>query len=408
MLLATIRQALDTMRLHRRWALLTMFGIVWGTASVVLLVGWGIGVQGMVDRGMQKIGKNLVYVMPGRVGEDLSPAAERRYLTFDLDDVAAVRASARRAELVSAEILMWLYVRHGATGRTIDVRGIEPDMQPLRGARLVAGRFISPDDIRFERRVAVIGQTARTRLLGGRPAIGQRLNVEGVTFEVVGLLERVGTQLTRNRTETDEQIWIPISSAMNLRGADSVDMLLARPPERRFNEDLKREVRAVLARRLHVSPKDEEAVFIISLIDILSGFDSVFAVQNAFLVILATGTLIIGGIGVMNMMLVSVNERRREIGLRLAVGARRREVVVQFLTETLVITLVGGGAGLSFGLLGCAVLGQLRSDVIPMPVVVPEVALLALGITTLVGLASGTGPAWQAARVDPAESLRAE
>ena len=408
MLLATIRQALDTMRAHRRWALLTMFGIIWGTASVVLLVGWGVGVQDMTQRGLQKVGKNLVYVFPGRVGEDLSPADERRYLSFDLEDVDAVRASVWRAELVSAEILMWMYVRHDATGRTVDVRGIEPEMQPLRGARLAAGRFITPDDVRFARRVAVIGQTARTRLLGGRPAIGQHLNMQGVTFEVIGLLERVGTQLSRNRTETDEQIWIPITSAMHLRGSDTIDVMVARPPERRYNADLKRQVRNVLARRLHVSRTDEEAVFIISMIDILSGFDAVFAAQNAFLIILATGTLIIGGIGVMNMMLVSVNERRREIGLRLAVGARRREVVIQFLIETLVITLVGGATGLSLGLLGCALLGQLGSDVIPVPVVVPQVAVLALVITTLVGLASGTGPAWQAARVDPAESLRAE
>jgi putative ABC transport system permease protein len=408
MLLATIRQALDTMRTHRRWALLTMFGIIWGTASVVLLVGWGVGVQGMVERGMQKIGKNLIYVMPGRVGEDLSPADDRRTLSFDLDDAAAVRASARRADLVSAEIMLWMYVRHGSTGRTTDVRGIESDMQPLRDARLAAGRFISPDDVRFRRRVAVIGQTARARLLGGRPAIGQTLNLEGVSFTVIGLLERVGTQLTRNRTEIDEQVWIPITSAMSLRGNEHIDIVLARATERRFNADLKREVRAVLSRRLHVSPSDEEAVFIISLIDILSGFDSVFAVQHVFLIVLATGTLIIGGIGVMNMMLVSVNERRREIGVRLAVGARRGDVVLQFLIETLVITLVGGGTGLGLGLLGCALLGLLPADVVPVPVIVPQVAFLALAITAAVGVAAGTGPAWQAARVDPAESLRAE
>ena len=408
MLLATLRQALDTMRLHRRWAVLTMFGIVWGTASVVLLVGWGIGVHGMVDRGMQKIGKNLVYVLPGRVGEDLSPADERRTLTFDLDDAAALRTSARRAELVSAEVLLWLYVRSGATGRTIDVRGIEPAMQSLRGTELAAGRYISADDVRLQRRVAVIGQTARARLLGARPTVGKRLDVEGMSFEIIGLLERVGTQLSRNRTETDEQIWIPITTAMNIRGSNHVDVLLTRPTERRFNADLKREVRSVLARRLHVSPTDEEAVFIISLVDILSGFDSVFAALNVFLIVLATGTLIIGGIGVMNMMLVSVSERRREIGLRLAVGARRRDVILQFLVETLVITLVGGGAGLALGLLGCAILGRLPSDVVPVPVVVPAVAALAIAITVAVGLASGTGPAWQAARVDPAESLRAE
>jgi putative ABC transport system permease protein len=144
------------------------------------------------------------------------------------------------------------------------------------------------------------------------------------------------------------------------------------------------------------------------MVDILSGFDSVFTVQKIFLIVLAIGTLLIGGIGVMNMMLVSVNERRREIGLRLAVGARRLDVVGQLLVETRVITLLGGAAGLSLGLLGCAVLGLLPRDVIPVPVVVPGVVVLAIVVTTAVGVASGLAPAWRAALVDPSESLRSE
>ena len=409
MLWAIIQQALDTMRLHRRWAALTMFGIVWGTASVVLLVGWGVGAHRMTDAGLQKVGKNLVYILAGRVGEDLAPADERRQLHLEMKDADAVRASARRAEYASAEILQFMLARYGANSRLLDVRGVEPVMQELRGVTMAAGRFISADDVRFQRRVAVIGQTARQRLFGPRPAVGQRLDLDGRGFEVVGLLDRVGTQLSRNRTETDEQIWIPITAAQILadRG-DWIDMIVTRPAERRFNEDLKREVRRVLARRLHVSPDDEEAVFIISMIDILSGFDSVFVFLHVFLIVLATTTLFIGGIGVMNMMLVSVNERRREIGLRLAVGARRRDVVGQFLVETLVVTLVGGAAGLGLGLLGCAVLSVLPKELIPVPVVVPQVVVLAIVVTVLVGVSAGIGPAWRAASVDPSATLRVE
>ncbi len=406
MLLTIIRQSFATMRTHRRWAALTMFGVVWGTASVVLLVGWGVGMHHMIDNGIQKVGKNQLFVLPGRIGESLGAAEERRVLHFDLEDVEALRARVHRADIVSAEVFEWAYARAGNRSRNIDLHGIEPNLRHLREVTVATGRFLTAEDLRMHRRVVVLGHVARERLFGARPALGQSLLLHGQTFAVVGILNRVGTQLSRNRSEVDEQLWIPITTAMTLAGRESVDLIELRIKERRFNEDAKRETRAILAERLHVSPHDEEAVFLISAIDMLATFDSVFAFLQVFLIVLAAGTLLIGGIGVMNMMLVSVAERRREIGVRLAVGAQRSHVVGQFVTETLVITLFGGVIGLSLGLLGCLLLGQLPKEMIPLPVIVPEVVALAIVITAAVGLVSGGGPAWLAARVDPAESLR--
>jgi putative ABC transport system permease protein len=362
----------------------------------------------MIENGIQKVGKNLIYIFPGRVGDDLSPAAERPVLKFDLDDAKAFRAGAFRAELASAEISWYLHCRFEATGRNVPVHGIEPQIKELRGVSLAAGRFISAEDEALERSVAIIGQTARTRMLGPRPAIGQHLSIAGRSFEIIGLLSPVGPQLSRDESLIDEQIWIPITTFRAVTGQKYIDRIIARPADRRYNNEVKREAHQILARRLHVSVHDQEAVFVVSLIDILVGFETMFAVLKFFMVVMATTTLFMGGVGVMNMMLVSVNERRHEIGLRLAVGARRLDVVTQFMVETLVITMFGGAVGLCFGVLSCAALGLIKGDLVPRPVIVPEVIFLAIGVTTLIGVLSGCIPAYRAAKVDPAETLRVE
>jgi putative ABC transport system permease protein len=229
----------------------------------------------------------------------------------------------------------------------------------------------------------------------------------------VGFLAPVGTQLWRDRaTELDEQVWIPLTTLLAAGpryGTDEeiVDTIVMRARDRQSYDALKREVRAVLSRRLGVSPRDEEAIFIMSPLDMLRQLP--LDQLGGVLFMLGATTLLIGGVGILNMMLDAVQDRRQEIGVRMAVGARRRDILGQFFLEALVITGIGGLLGLLLGVAGCGLLARLEApDLIPIPILKLEIIWLAIGVMSFVGFASGLIPAWRAARVDPSETLRAE
>ncbi len=407
------RQALRTIRTERLRACLTMFGVVWGTASVVFLLSWGLGVQRMLEDGFSRAGKNLVQAWPGKIGEDFSPAVDRRALWFTRAEVDAVRRRSHLAVAVAGESRFWGRVGHGARTLSLDVRGVEPRELELRGATIAAGRPIAPDDVRRRRAVAVLGARARERLLGTAAGIGATIRVRGRPFRVVGVLRRVGTQLWRdNGDELDDQVWIPITALFVLdprpgKDDDVVDSILMRLRRREDYDALKREVRAILGERLRVAASDIEAVNLASPLDLLRKMP--LDQSAGLLLVLGAATLLIGGVGILNMMLDSVQERRQEIGVRLAVGARRSDVLGQFFLETVAITGLGGAIGLALGVGGAFGLASLRTpDLIPVPILRGWIVWLAFGVMAFVGVAAGLVPAWRAARVDPSVTLRAE
>jgi putative ABC transport system permease protein len=293
-----------------------------------------------------------------------------------------------------------------------DVRGVEPRHMVLRGTRIAAGRAISQADLNSRRRVAVLGDGARKRLLGPRGRIGDTIHILGTPYSVIGFFARVGTQLARDFDEVDEQVWIPITTLLAIGpryGTDHevIDLITLRARDRSEFDALVEEVRAILARRLSVSPGDKEAIIVVSPIQALRNVP--LGQMRGLLFILAAATLVIGGIGILNMMLDAVQERSQEIGVRLAVGARRRDVVGQFFLETLVVTAVGGLTGLSLGVASCWALSRLQvPDVVPVPILQPWIVWLALGVMSAVGFASGVVPAWRASRVEPSITLRTE
>jgi putative ABC transport system permease protein len=407
-----VREALRLLWAHKLRSALTMFGIVWGTAAVIFLTGWGEGVTSMLERGFFKAGRNMGEVWAGKVSEEFTPAVDRRYLWFTYGDLEALRQRARVPELVGGEAWEMLPATSGPRALTIDIRGIEPETAEIRGVRLAAGRGISRSDLQHRRRVVVVGAKTRRRLLGPEGRIGSWIRIAGQPFQVVGFLEHVGTQLSRDRMEIDEQVWIPITTLQALwprwwTDEFVVEKILYRIPERRLLPESKREVRAILADRLGVAADDEEAIGVWSSIDMLNRLP--LEQQKGLLFVLAAATLVIGGIGVLNMMLDAVHERRQEIGVRLAVGARRRDVVGQFFAETLTICLLGGVTGALLGIGACALLGSLTlPELVPAPELRPGIVAVALCVLVGVGVAAGVVPAWRAARVDPAVTLRME
>jgi putative ABC transport system permease protein len=411
-LVEALREALRTLAAHRARSLLTLFGIVWGTASVIFLTGWGEGVQVMMERGFFKTGRNMGSSWPGFIGEDFTPALDRRYLWFTQPDVEAVRARVKLSELVGGEYWEWSSATYHGRARQVDLRGMDTQAIEIRGVPVAAGRPIRQADLDGRRRVVVLGDEVRRLLLGAEGGVGSWIRLDGKPFQVVGLLAPVGVQLGQDRVVIDKQAWAPLTTVQTLWPAwwteeAVVTSVIYRIRDRRRFAEAKQEVRTILAGQLRVSPGDDDAIQGWSSLEMLNRLP--LDQTEGFLFVLAVATLGVGGIGVLSMMLDAVHERRQEIGVRLAVGARRRDVLAQFFLETLIVTAVGGLAGVALGAGGCWALGRVElPDLVPVPLLSARLVVLALAVMTAVGVGAGVLPAWRAARMDPAITLRSE
>lgn len=413
----SLREALRLLRSQPLRTALTLFGLVWGTAAVIFLVSWGRGLQSMMEEAFARAGKNMVFVVADKVKEDFSPAADRRYLWFIAEDVAALRRRAHTVDLVAGETSLFRVASFGPRSASLNIRGVEPENFAIRGVRFAEGRAISRADGTLRRRVAVIGHTAQ-RKLGAR--VGEWVRLGGTPFLVVGVLARVGTQLARDGPLIDEQVWVPLPTHQTLWhnpfvADDVINLILVRMKDKRLLDATKSEVRAILAERLRVAPDDDEAVLMFSPEEVLRTIP--LDQQGALYVMIGGTTLAIGGIGILALMLDAVRERRREIGVRLAVGGRPRDVLVQFFLESSLLFALGGALGVAFGAGGALLLGSawLRAglnpdlrDLVPVPQLSGDVIGIALGVMAAVALVAGVVPAWRAMKIDPALTLRAD
>jgi putative ABC transport system permease protein len=387
------RVALDALRANRLRSGLTMLGVVIGVASVVVLVAIGTGAKQEVEAQVEGLGSNLLIVVPGKVQFGAAPTVSRLQLS-DVDVVTRIVGDRNR---IAATVQSGETVRAGTRGKFTSVLGVLETTPQVFVRSIARGSYLTRSDVDTQRRVAVLGATVASRLFGDRDAVGQQVTVAGVRFRVVGVFAPLGQSLGVDR---DDEVHIPITTAHRLFDTKRVDGFAIKAPDPKTVDDLGRRVVAELSRR---HPDTEFSA--VTQAQILGVLGKILGVLTGVLAAIAGISLLVGGVGVSNIMLVSVRERTREIGLRKAVGARPRDIGMQFLLEAVLLTCLGGTLGMGLGV-GAALLVAALS---PVPAAITWWSLaLAFGVSAAVGIVFGVVPAQRAGRLDPVVALRTE
>lgn len=411
-----LRQVTSSLLRNKLRSVLTMAGIAWGVASIVLIVAMGDGFKAGQRNNMKQLGENMVLIFPGRTESQAGGQRAGRRIRLDYDDIRDIRTECFRVLRVVGELQNNARAVSTFNSGTFQVFGVEPGYAQIRTIPVDRGRFLVEQDNEQEARVAVIGDNVHKQLYGERPgALGGQLLINGLPFRIVGIMEAKSQNSSYNGLDTDK-IFIPYATMVrdippkdpNFRPG-IVNNLIYVPKSLDEFKDARDQVRRVIARNHRFDLDDKGAVYIWDTVEQAQLVDNIFTSMTFFLGVIAAITLTLGGVGVMNIMLVSVTERTREIGLRKAVGATRLRILGDFLVEGILLAALSGiaGWGGAYGLAAAVNLLPKRDMFGGLPVDgnTTAIAFTALGVIAIV---SALWPAWRAASLTPVEALRYE
>jgi putative ABC transport system permease protein len=399
-----VRVAAKSMLKNKVRTLLTMLGVIIGVGAVIVMVAIGTGARDQIRARVDRLGTNLIIITPGAAQQGGVSQGAQTFNRLTVADADAIRERAFVVPEVSAVIMARAQAIAAAGNWRTFVFGVATDYQRIRDWSTESGAFFQETDVRTRRKVAVLGKTVAEALFSGQDPVGQRVQLRDVPFEIIGVLTRKGQ--TAEGNDQDDVILVPYTTAQTrLAGRQFIGQILAAAANPADIPAAQAEIRAILRESHRLSEAEPDDFTIRDQTDLATAAQETTRVMTVLLSAIASISLLVGGIGIMNIMLVSVTERTREIGLRLAVGARGIDVLTQFLVEAVVMSVAGGVIGVALGFAGSAVLGRATGWAIAVS---PGTVVTALLFSGAVGVFFGFYPARKAAALDPIEALRYE